>query len=71
MRQKVGSAMAILYVVLVNEDDSGLVYEKQGTYEGHCFVETDLQKFVSFPMAFDYFISYGLWVIGYGFITRK
>ena len=49
MKQKVGKAMAILYVVLVNEDNSGLVYEEQKTYEGHCFVETDLQKFVSFP----------------------
>jgi hypothetical protein len=48
MKQKVGTAMAILYVVLVNENNCGLVYEEQETYDGHCFVETDLQKFVSF-----------------------
>ena len=63
MQQKVGTAMAILYVVLVNENNCGLVYEEQETYEGHCFVETGLQKFVSSNGLRS---LYRFWVLGFG-----
>ena len=63
MKQKVGKDMAILSVTVVNDNNSGLVYEKHETYAVPCLIEMDLQKFVSFLWRG---LLYWSWVLGLG-----
>ena len=71
MMQKVGIAMAILYIMIMKENNSGLVYEEHETYEAKSFIEKDLQTIVSFQWVTLSVMGYGLWVMGYGFITQN